>query len=401
MLIGIVGKPNVGKSTFFKAATLAEVLIANYPFATIKPNHGVAYVKVDCIDKEFKTQCMPRTGFCINHIRFVPIDLMDVAGLVPGASEGKGLGNQFLDDLRQADCFIQIVDASGGTTIEGKPCEPGSHNPCEDIDFLEKELDLWYLGILKKVWKVFSKSFASSRDSNRESFEKSVARQFSGLKINEDDVKRAVLKSKVDISKIDKWGDEELLKFVNILRKISKPMIIAANKCDFAESEQNIKSIREKYPEYIVVPCSGDSELALRQAAKAGMIDYIPGSKDFILKKEISPKQKEALEAIRKNVLQKYEFGTGIQQVLDKSVFELLKYIAIFPAGVNKLADSKGNILPDCYLLRDGSTALDFAFSLHTDIGKNFVKAIDARTGKAVGKDYKLKHRDALEIAVR
>jgi len=401
MLIGIVGKANVGKSTFFKAATLAEVLIANYPFATIKPNHGVAYVKVPCIDVEFKTQCMPRTGFCINHIRFVPVDLMDVAGLVPGASEGKGLGNQFLSDLSQADCFIQVVDASGGTTIEGKPTKPGSHDPCEDIEFLEKELDLWYLGIIKRAWRTFSKGITTKKDPGAETFEKAIARQFSGLKINEDDVKRAVMKSKLDTSKADKWTDEELLLFVSMLRKITKPMIIAANKCDFPEAEENIKKIKEKYPEYIVIPCSGDSELALRQAAKAGMIDYVPGEKDFKLKKDLSEKQKEALEMIRKNVLQKYEFGTGIQQVLDKAVFELLKYIAIFPAGVHKLADSKGNILPDCFLLREGSTALDFAYSLHSDIGKNFVKAIDAKTGKAVGKDHKLKHRDALEIAVK
>jgi hypothetical protein len=401
MLIGIVGKANVGKSTFFKAATLAEVLIANYPFATIKPNHGIAYVKVKCIDSEFKTQCMPRTGFCVNHIRFVPVDLMDVAGLVPGASEGKGLGNQFLSDLGQADCFIQVVDASGGTTIEGKPCKPGEHNPIEDLEFLERELDLWYLGILNKAWRSFSKGIVTANDTNKESFEKAIARQFSGLKIDEGDVKNAVIKSKLDTSRADKWNDEELLRFVSLLRKISKPMIIAANKCDFAESEDNILKMKAKYPEYLVIPCSGDAELALRQATKAGLIDYIPGEKEFKLKKELPVKQKEALETINKNVLGKYEFGTGVQEVLDEATFKLLKRIAIFPASPNKLADSKGNILPDCFLLPEGSTALDFAFSLHTDIGKNFIKAIDARNGKMLGKDYKLKHRDALEIVTR
>jgi len=399
MLLGVIGKPNVGKSTFFKAATLAEVLIANYPFATIKPNHGMAYVKIPCIDKEFKTQCMPRTGFCINHIRFVPVDLMDVAGLVPGASEGKGLGNQFLDDLRQADCFIEVVDASGGTTIDGKPTKPGSHDPIEDVEFLEKELDLWYLGILKKVWRVFTKTISSTKEPG--GFEKAVAKQFSALKIDEDDVKHVVNKTKLDSSKADKWTDNELLIFVRALRIMNKPMIIAANKCDFPEAEANIKRIKEKYPNYLVIPCSGDSELALRQAAKAGMIEYIPGERDFKIKKELSNQQKLALENIKKNVLDKFEEGTGVQAVLNHAVFDLLKYIAIFPAGVNKLADSKGNILPDCYLLKEGSTALDFAFSLHTDIGKNFVKAIDARSGKAVGKDYKLKNRDALEIATR
>ena len=401
MLLGIIGKPNCGKSTFFKAATLAEVLIANYPFATIKPNHAVAYVKVPCIDVEFKTQCMPRTGFCLNHIRFVPVDLMDVAGLVPGASQGKGLGNQFLDDLRQADCFIQVVDASGGTTIEGKPCKPGEHDPIEDLEFLEKELDLWYLGILNKVWKTFARTLNVLKAGEKSSFSKAVAKQFSGLKIDEYDIEQTLKKTGLLPENVARWSDDDLFKFARELRIIGKPMIIAANKCDFPESEENIKKMKEKYPKYIIIPCSGDSELALRQAAKAGMIEYVPGEKDFKLKKELSAKQKEALENIKKNVLQKYEFGTGVQHILDKAVFELLKYIAIFPAGVNKLADSKGNILPDCFLLKEGSTALDFAFSLHTDIGKNFVKAIDAKTGKAVGKDHVLKHRDALEIIVR
>jgi len=399
MLIGLVGKPNCGKSTFFKAATLAEVLIANYPFATIKPNHGMGYVKVDCIDKEFNTQCMPRTGFCINHIRFVPVELMDVAGLVPGASEGKGLGNQFLDDLRQADVFIQIVDASGGTTIEGKPVNEGSHDPFEDIKFLENELDLWYLGIFNKVWKTFARTLTNSTDTGN--FSKAVAKQFSGLKIDENIVKRALQQSGLNSETAAKWTDKELLKLARLLRIISKPMIIAANKCDTEKGKENYSRIKAEFTNYIVIPCSADSELALRSAAKAGMIDYVPGEKDFKIKKDINPKQKEALENIKKNVLDTLPEGTGVQQILNHAVFDLLKYLAIFPAGAHKLADSKGNILPDCFLLPPNSTALDFAFSLHTDIGKNFVKAIDARTGKAVGKDYKLKNRDALEIAVK
>jgi ribosome-binding ATPase YchF (GTP1/OBG family) len=399
MLIGLVGKPNCGKSTFFKAATLADILIANYPFATIKPNHGIGYVKVECIDKEFNTQCMPRTGFCINHIRFVPIDLMDVAGLVPGASEGKGLGNQFLDDLRQADCFIQVVDASGGTTIEGKPCDEGTHNPIEDVEFLEKELDMWYLGILKKVWRTFARSLSVSKDDNN--FAKAVAKQFSGLKINEGDVKETLNKTKLNSDKAEKWEDKELLLFVNTLRHITKPMIVAANKSDSSFALENIKKLKENFPDLMIIPCSADSELALREAAKHGLIDYIPGEKNFSIKKELSEKQKQALELIRKNVLEKYEEGTGVQIILDSAVFKLLKMIAVFPAGVHKLADSKGNILPDCFLIKENSTALDFAFTIHSDIGKNFVKAIDARSGKALGKDHKLKHRDALEIATR
>lgn len=394
MLIGLVGKPSVGKSTFFKAATLAEVEIASYPFTTIKPNHGVGYVKVDCIDKEFNTQCNPNHGFCVNHKRFVPIDLMDVAGLVPGASEGKGLGNQFLDDLRQADVFIQIVDASGTTDEGGKPTE--DYDVSKDIVFLEDELDKWFLGILTKVWK----SFARKAEMEEEDFAKAVANQFSGLKVNEENVKSALSKLNLP-ARASTWNEAQLLKFASELRKESKPMIIAANKIDTPKGKENYELLKKRFPNLIIIPCSADSELALREAAKAGLIEYIPGETNFIIKGNLNERQKEALEKIKKNVLDRFPDGTGIQKILNYAVFELLEYLAIFPAGANKLADSKGRILPDCFLLPPNSTALDFAFFLHTDFGNNFIRAIDARTKKILGKDYKLKNRDALEIVTR
>jgi ribosome-binding ATPase len=394
MLIGLVGKPSVGKSTFFKAATLAEVEIASYPFTTIKPNHGVGYVKVDCIDKEFNAKCNPNHGFCINGKRFVPIDLMDVAGLVKGASEGKGLGNQFLDDLRGADVFIHIVDVSGTTDEEGKQTE--NYNPVNDVTLLEDELNKWFCNILMKAWK----GFARTAEIAKVKFSEAVSKQFSGLKVKEEQVKDVLLKANLP-EQASTWNNEQLMKFASELRKESKPMIIAANKVDMNKGEENYKKIKEAFPEYLVIPCSADSELALRQAAKAGMIEYIPGEREFKIIKDLNEKQKSALIKIKENVLDKFEFGTGVQQVLNAAVFDFLKYIAIFPASANKLGDSKGNILPDCFLMPPGTTALDFAYYLHTDFGKNFIKAIDARSKMAWGKEHKLKHRDALEIATR
>jgi ribosome-binding ATPase YchF (GTP1/OBG family) len=394
MLIGIVGKPSVGKSTFFKAATLSEVQIASYPFTTIKPNHGVGYVKVDCIDKEFNVQCMPNHGFCINHKRFVPVDLMDVAGLVPGASEGKGLGNQFLDDLRQADVFIHIVDISGTTDENGKPTE--NYDVAKDVIFLEDELDKWFFQILIKVWKGFARK-AELETSDTDNFSAAVANQFSGLKVKEEHVKLALEKLKLS-SRPSTWNEKELLKFASHLRKASKPMIIAANKIDMPEGKVNYEKLKKAFSDRIIIPCSADSELALREAAKHNLIEYIPGEKNFKAGNKVSEKQKQALEKIKKEVLDEFEFGTGIQEILNYAVFNLLKYIAIFPAGAHKLADSKGRILPDCFLLPPDSTALDFAYFLHSDFGNNFIRAIDARTKKILGRDYKLKHRDALEI---
>ncbi len=393
MLIGLVGKPSVGKSTFFKAATLAEVEIASYPFTTIKANHGVGYVKVDCIDKEFNVQCNPNHGFCIDHKRFVPVELMDVAGLVPGASEGKGLGNQFLDDLRQADVFLHIVDVSGETDVEGKPTE--NYDVSKDVIFLEDELDKWFLGILMKVWK----GFARKVEMEKSKFSEAVAKQFSGLKVDEEQVKIVLRKANLP-ERASTWNDEQIKEFASELRKQSKPMIIVVNKCDHPNAKKNMDKLEKDFPDKLIYPCSADSELALREAAKAELIDYIPGNGSFSIKGDLTEKQKIALENIQKKVLDVYG-GTGVQEVLNLAVFELLKYIAIFPAGATKLADSKGRVLPDCFLLPGDSTALDFAYYLHTDFGKNFIKAIDARTKKILGKDYKLKHRDALEIVTR
>ncbi len=394
MLIGLVGKPSCGKSTFFKAATMADVLIASYPFATIKPNQGVGHVKIDCIDKEFDTNCNPQKGYCINHKRFIPIEIMDVAGLVEGASKGKGLGNQFLDNLTSADAFIHIVDVSGETDEEGK--ETKNYNPTKDVKMLENELDLWYLGILKKVWGTFARTIQNTKSD----FAKAVAKQFSGLKVTEDDIKDVLRSGNFNIEKPNSWDDNQLKEFAHKLRHLTKPMIIAANKIDKPNSKENLEKLKTSYPDITIIPCSADSELALREASKAKLIEYIPGDKDFKETEKLNEKQKTALNNIKDNVLTPYK-STGVQEILNHTIFNLLKYIAIFPASANRLADSKGNILPDCFLLPEKSTALDFAYYLHTDFGKNFIKAIDARTKQAVGKDYQLKNRDALEIMTR
>ncbi len=390
MLLGLVGKPSCGKSTFFKAATLSDVLIASYPFATIEPNHGMGYVRVDALCKELNVKCNPRTGFCTGDTRFVPVELMDVAGLVEGASEGKGLGNKFLDDLRQADMFMQIVDISGTTDIEGKE---GIGNPIEDVKMLENELNKWYRAIFEKVWDKMTRTIQSTKQN----FPLAVSKQFSGLRVKEHDVTTVLSKLKLDPENPLSWTDEDLSNFTSELRHMTKPMLIAANKIDKPGAAENLEKLKIEFPNMQIIPCSADSELSLRQAANAGMIEYIQGSSNFTINEDkVNKEQKEALDSIKKNVLEKFG-STGVQNVLDKSVFDLLDYIAIFPAG-SKLADSKGNVLPDCFLLKNGSTALDFAYSLHTDIGDKFIKAIDVRTKQPVGKDHALKHRDGIEI---
>ena len=395
MLIGIVGKPNVGKSTFFKAATLAEVEIANYPFATIKPNSGVGYVKVDCVDKELGRQCNPRVGYCLKGKRFVPVQLIDVAGLVPGAHEGKGMGNQFLDDLRQADVLIHVIDIAGTTNEKGEVVEVGSYDPLQDVVFLEEELDLWYLGILKKGWEKFARTVVQEKQE----IHIALAKQLSGLHVTEDLVKEAVEVLRLNKDKPLQWSEDELRKLATFLRRKTKPMLIACNKIDLPGAAANLVRLKEKFPDTFAIGCSGDSELALREAARAGLISYVPGEADFEIaqREKLNERQIAALEFIRSSVLQKFN-GSGVQEALDAAVFKLLEYIAIYPGGVTKLEDKDGKVLPDCFLLAPKSTALDFAYKLHTDLGKNFIRAIDVKTKRTVGKEHLLKHRDVVEI---
>lgn len=393
MLVGVVGKPNCGKSTFFKALTLADVEIANYPFATIKPNHGIGFVKVECADKFFDKQCDPREGFCVNHERFVPVDVIDVAGLVPGAHEGKGMGSQFLNDLNGANALIHVIDCSGSTNEKGELVDAGSYDPLNDVRFLEEELDYWYLNILKKGWEKFARQI----QQERKDIAGALAKQLSGMGVDENISEDVIRKVGLNKDRPSSWTEEELFSLAKEFRKITKPMIIAANKIDVPSAKDNLARLQKEFPEYTIIGCSAESELALKEATKHKMIDYIQGSKNFNIIGDLNDKQKSALEFIKENVLN-FEFGTGVQEIIDNSIFKLLKYKAIFPGGVNKLEDQYGNILPDCFLMPPEATALDFAFRIHTDIGNKFAKAIDVKKKLPIAKDNVLENGIVIEI---
>lgn len=397
MLIGVVGKPSCGKSTFFKASTLSDVEIANYPFTTIKPNHAVGFVKVDpCSDKTFDKQCEPREGSCVDHKRFVPIEMLDVAGLVPGASQGQGMGNQFLDDLRQADALIHVIDVSGSTNERGEPVEKLSHDPLKDVKFLEEELDLWYQQIFSKVWDKFSRQVQQEHAD----VQKAIAKQFSGLRVTEELVEQGIKSFGLESTKIINWEEDKLRGFVSFLRKKTKPMIIAANKIDVPGAEENLERLKKEYSDYIIIAASSESELALKEAAKHKLIKYAPGDKTFEILEEdkLNDKQKNALGFVEKNILEKHG-STGVQEVIDKAVFELLSLIALYPVANHDLTDQNGKVMPDCFLLPSNTTAISFAYKIHTDIGDNFIRATNMKTKMAVKKDEPLSSGDVIEIA--
>jgi ribosome-binding ATPase YchF (GTP1/OBG family) len=391
--VGVVGKPNTGKSTFFAAATLLDVKRAPYPFTTIEPNVGVGHVKVRCVCRDLGVVDNPRNSVCIEGWRFVPVELVDVAGLVPGAWQGRGLGNMFLDHVRRAPVLIHVVDASGSTDEEGRVVKPGSHDPVQDVIFFEREFEMWMYQVVSRDWERLSKTIEYTRK-----FDELYSR-FAGLGIKPQVVQQVVEELGLSGKRIAQWSQDDLMSLVREARRASKPILIAANKADLPTAPENIKRLTEQFKgRYVVVPTSAEAELALRRAAKAGLIKYIPGSSSFEVVGRLTPEQRKALDYIEENVLKRYG-STGVQDALDKAVFELLGMIAVFPVeNEKKLTDSKGNVLPDVYLVHRDSTARDLAYEIHTELGEKFAFAIDALSGRRLGSDEKLSHRMIVKI---
>lgn len=394
MLIGLVGKPNSGKTTFFNAATAGNAKVADYPFTTIEPNVGVAFVTQECVCKEFGVQDNPRNSLCIDGIRHIPVKLIDVAGLVPDAWRGRGLGNKFLDDLRQADVLIHVVDASGSYDAEGKPLgKPGLWDPLKDVEFLEDEIVRWMYQILKRDWDKWARRI----EVERRDFVSSMAERLSGLSIKVDHIKEVLNALKLDIDKPSKWTDDDLYLFARELRKIAKPILIVANKIDIPVAEENYKRMLERGIN--VIPASALAEWALIQYSEKKIIKYVRGSDHFevLQPNKLSDREKKLFEKIEE-VLEKWK-GTGVQRVLNKAVFELGNMIAIYPVeDISKLSDKRGNVLPDVFLVKKGTTAREFAALIHSDLAKTFLYAIDVRSKKKLSEDYVLKNRDVIKI---
>jgi ribosome-binding ATPase YchF (GTP1/OBG family) len=393
-LLGIVGKPNTGKSTFFSAATLAPAEIANYPFTTIKPNRGIGYVRTPCVHEEFNVTDNPGNSICMNGVRLIPIDFIDVAGLVPGAWEGRGLGNQFLDEIRKADALIHVVDASGGTDCEGRLCKLGENDPLEDVKFLEHEITMWMAAILKKDWA----KIARTAETETKDLSGMLEDRLSGLGIKRVHLPEAIRKAGLSADKPTSWSDDDFLRFVDMLRQVSKPILIVANKIDLPTSETNLE--RLKKTDRLVIPACSEAELALRRAAEKKLIDYRPGDCNFkiIAPEKLNESQLNALETIRQKILLSHG-STGVQEAVNTAYFELLSMITVYPVeDVEHLTDHTGRVLPDAYLVPYGTTARQFAYIIHTELGEGFIYAVEAHEKKRVGEDYILKDRDVISI---
>ncbi len=385
MLIALIGLPNKGKSTLFNALTLGNAAVANYPFTTIDPNKGVAFASSECPHLKIKKECNPNNSKCVLGIRRIPINVLDVAGLVEGAHEGKGMGNQFLADVATADCVVLVADASGGTDDAGNVCPTGTHDPLADISLIESELDFWYADVLR-------------RNSQKAKMRKlaDLAELLSGLKITYDDLNHAVMELELNEAHWE-WSREQLMDVAKIVRQRTKPIVIAANKIDSEHAEGNVEKLKSEFPNYKIFPVSADTELALRKAQERGLIRY--EGRDFqVVQEGLSDPIKNALLKFQTNVIHKYG-STGVQDLINYCAFDLLDQIVVYPVEDEvHFCNHFGKVLPDAVLLRKGSKAVDLAAKIHSDLAQHLLYAIDAEKKMRISKDSELHHNQIVKI---
>jgi ribosome-binding ATPase YchF (GTP1/OBG family) len=385
--VALAGKPNAGKSTFYQAATMADVDVGNYPFTTIDANRGVSHVRTRCPCLDLAARCDADT--CRDGKRYVPVELLDVAGLVPGAHEGKGLGNQFLDALSNADVILNVVDAAGETDAEGGPIEVGAYDPVRDVEFVETEMDLWLASIITDNWETVERQSRSPEFD----FEDALTDVLTGVGATEYDV-MAVLREMEYSTDPMAWDDADREELARLVRRRTKPIVVVANKADVTP-EGNVERLRETADRGI--PTTAEGELALRQAAEVGAVDYDPGDAEFAITGDVSDAQADGLDRIR-DVMAEYD-GTGVQTALNDAVFGLLDRITVYPVqNQTNWTDGQGSVLPDAFLLRPDATPPDLAAAIHSDIADGYLHAVDAREDRRIGEDHELAEGDVIKV---
>jgi len=393
--IGLIGKTNAGKTTFFNAATLLSAAVSTYPFTTKKPNVGQAYVKTHCVCRELDVVDNPKNSSCVGGARFIPVQLIDLPGLIKGSWEGKGLGTRFLSVASQADALIHVADASGSVGIDGKLTRPGMGNPVSDVYDIEEELVRWFMKVLDK-----SLSKLKKHQKKRVPFEHGLGEDLAGMKITPEHITRALETQGLSGTDPSKWKKKDLWSFAKSVREISKPTIIIANKMDLGPAEQNFEKLANEFGQTLVIPASSDAELALRRAEQKGYIEYVPGEEVFRVKDEerLAPEQRQALTYVEQRVFSKW-IQTGVQFALNTCIFKLLSMNTVYPVeDVEKFSDKKGNVLPDAFLVPYDSTVTNLAAQIHSELARTMIYAIDARTKLRLPIDYRLKDRDVIRI---
>lgn len=316
----------------------------------------------------------------------MPIELLDVAGLVPGAHQGRGLGNKFLDDLRHADALIHVVDVSGTTDAEGKVTR--GYDPSVDIAWLRSEIVAWVRGNLGQRWGGIRRRHVAVKATAVETMQA----QLSGYSANAQIVARALDRAGVRNVPLEDWDEPTIDRVVEAFVDEKFPTVIALNKIDHADADKNIAKIAKMHDPESIVLCSAISEVFLRKMAKQGYIRYTPGSEyldtreDLIADgdpdggglKELDEKNKNRIENLKDMVL--YRFGsTGVVQVLKKAA-DMLGLVPVFPVRNTTTFGSGASeskyVFRDCVLVNKNSTVGDVARKVLGDAPIAYVEGV-------------------------
>ena len=303
--------------------------------------------------------------------------------MVPGAHEGKGLGNKFLDDLRHADALIHVVDVSGTTDAEGKATR--GYDPSQDIVWLRSEIVQWIQGNLMQKWGSIKRRHVAVKATAVETLQG----QFSGYGSTASVVARTL--DRLGLKEpLENWSDETIAKVVSVFTDEKFPTVIALNKIDHADADKNISKIAKIQDPNSIVLCSAISEVFLRKLATQGFIRYTEGSEfvdtreDLIADgdptggglKEMDEKLKTRIENLKDMVL--YRFGsTGVNQVLSKAA-ELLGLVPVFPVkDVSNFSSGTSRtdaVFRDCVLVKKNSTVAEVARKVMGDAPLAYVE---------------------------
>mmetsp|Transcript_6045 Transcript_6045/g.5965 ORF Transcript_6045/g.5965 Transcript_6045/m.5965 type:complete len:416 (+) Transcript_6045:15-1262(+) len=387
-VIALVGKPSAGKSTTLNSLTDANAKVGAFPFTTIDPNKATGYLEVDCACARFGKQelCKPNYGYCRDGKRGVPIMLLDVAGLVPNAHLGKGLGNKFLGDLTEADCLIHIVDVSGTTNAEGKATR--GYDPLQDIEWLQDEIFKWILGNLMERWGSVVRKHTATKSTTLET----LRQQLGGYSANKQLIGKA-LDLLPGLAPLQDWDNETIEKVVKAFMQVKFPTVLSLNKMDHPDADKNVSKIILKYPELKCVLTSSITEVFLRKLASQQYIKYDLGTEFVDTIDDLGPESKlkplddklrNRIENIRDLVL--YRFGsTGVVQLLQAAA-DLLELIPVFPVrSIHNFTGSSGeNVFRDCVLVKKGTPVISVARKIMGDVT---IASIEGVGGVRVGEE--------------
>jgi ribosome-binding ATPase YchF (GTP1/OBG family) len=396
--IALIGKTNAGKTTIFNTVTGRNEPIGNYMFTTQNPVSGTTYVTSPCVHKEFGVIDNPINSKCIDGWRYIPIEIIDLPGLIKGASYGRGLGTRFLSEAMKADAFIHVVDASGSIDEDGRIAEPGTGDPFRDYQEIEGEIVQWYKNLLENNLDKILKKIETTK--NEQQAINVVYETLAGVKITKLHIIQALEDMGVSVYDFRSMNDEKLWRLASLLRDISKPTLIVANKMDIPVADSGFKQLKDKIKDKIIVPISANLELLLKRAEQKGTVRYNPAEENFLVidSSNLSKDEKKALDFFNKFLIREM-MRAGTQFALNVAVFKLLRMNVVYPvADPKKLSDKKGNVLPDAYLVPDGSTVKDLAEIIHSELAVGLLYAIDIRTGLRLPPTYRIKDRDVLHL---